>query len=135
MKNPEVFEGKTFQDILREIHEHSAKKRDSIEKLMETIANMIEKPNDAAVLIPAVKDLIDIGIKNDEHLVKIATIVQRLMTADGASNVGAQGEWVLSQADRDKLLKEAKEFTADPDEDIEEVSDKIESIKSKVESS
>ena len=135
MKNPEVFEGKTFQDILREIHEHSAKKRDSIEKLMETIANMIEKPNDAAVLIPAVKDLIDIGIKNDEHLVKIATIVQRLMTADGASNVGAVGEWVLSQEDRDKLLKEAKEAASSTDEDIEKVSDKIESVKSKVESS
>lgn len=135
MKNPEVFEGKTFQDILREIHEHSAKKRDSIEKLMETIANMIEKPNDAAVLIPAVKDLIDIGIKNDEHLVKIATIVQRLMTADGASNVGQQGEWVLSQEDRDKLLKEAKAVAYGADEDIEEVSDKIESVKSKVKSS
>ena len=135
MKNPEVFEGKTFQDILREIHEHSAKKRDSIEKLMDTIANMIEKPNDAAILIPAVKDLIDIGIKNDEHLVKIATIVQRLMTADNASNVGATGEWVLSQEDRDKLLKEAKEVAVGADEDIEKVSDKIESVKSKVESS
>ena len=135
MKNPEVFEGKTFQDILREIHEHSAKKRDSIEKLMDTIANMIEKPNDAAILIPAVKDLIDIGIKNDEHLVKIATIVQRLMTADNASNVGATGEWVLSQEDRDKLLKEAKEAASSTDEDIEKVSDKIESVKSKVESS
>ena len=135
MKNPEVFEGKTFQDILREIHEHSAKKRDSIEKLMDTIANMIEKPNDAAILIPAVKDLIDIGIKNDEHLVKIATIVQRLMTADNASNVGATGEWVLSQEDRDKLLKEAKEVAVGADDDIEKVSDKIESVKSKVESS
>ena len=135
MKNPEVFEGKTFQDILKEIHTQSVKKRDSIEKLMETIANMVKTPNEAAILIPSIRDLIDIGIKNDEHLVKIATIVQRLMTADGASNVGAQGEWVLSQADRDKLLKEAKEFTADPDEDIEEVSNKIESIKSKVKSS
>ena len=135
MKNPEVFEGKTFQDILREIHEHSAKKRDSIEKLRDTIANMIEKPNDAAILIPAVKDLIDIGIKNDEHLVKIATIVQRLMTADNASNVGATGEWVLSQEDRDKLLKEAKEVAVGADDDIEKVSDKIESVKSKVESS
>ncbi len=135
MKNPEIFEGKTFQDILQEIHTHAAKKREAIEKLTETIANMIEKPNDAAVLIPAVKDLIEIGIKNDEHLVKIATIVQRLMTADGASNVGQQGEWVLSQEDRDKLLKEAKEVATGADEDIEKVSDKIESVKSKVESS
>lgn len=134
MKNPEIFKGKNFQDILEEIHTHAAKKRESIEKLTDTIADMIKTPAEAAILVPTVKELIDIGIKNDEHLVKIATIVQRLMTSDGASNIGAQGEWVLTQDDRDKLLKEAKEFTAEVDEDIEEISEKIESVKSKAKS-
>ena len=109
MKNPEVFEGKSFQDILKEIYTQAVKKRKSIETLMDTIADMIKKPNDAAILVPVVRDLIDIGIKNDEHLVKIATIVQRLMTA-GESSTQETGEWVLSQADRDTLMKEAKEF-------------------------
>ena len=109
MKNPEVFEGKSFQDILKEIYTQAVKKRKSIETLMNTIADMIKKPNDAAILVPVVRDLIDIGIKNDEHLVKIATIVQRLMTA-GESSTQETGEWVLSQADRDTLMKEAKEF-------------------------
>ena len=109
MKNPEVFEGKSFQDILKEIYTQAVKKRKSIETLMDTIADMIEKPNDAAILVPVVRDLIDIGIKNDEHLVKIATIVQRLMTA-GESSGQESGEWVLSQEDRDALMKEAKEF-------------------------
>ena len=135
MKNPEIFKGKNFQDILEEIHTQAVKKRESIEKLTGTVAAMVKKPNDAAVLVPVWRDLIDIGIKNDEHLIKIATIVQRLMTADGAANVGASGDWVLTQDDRDKLLKEAKEFTADVDEDVEELSEKVESIKSKAETS
>ena len=94
MKNPEVFEGKSFQDILKEIYTQAVKKRKSIETLMNTIADMIKKPNDAAILVPVVRDLIDIGIKNDEHLGKIATIGQRLMTA-GESSTQETGEWVL----------------------------------------
>ncbi|KKK56962.1 hypothetical protein LCGC14_3059300, partial [marine sediment metagenome] len=36
MKNPEIFEGKHFQDILEEIHTQAVKKRESIEILMNT---------------------------------------------------------------------------------------------------
>ena len=50
MKNPEVFEGKSFQDILKEIHEHSASKRSEIKTLMQTLADMIKGPHDAAII-------------------------------------------------------------------------------------
>ena len=133
MKNPEVFEGKSFQDILKEIHTQAVKKRESIEKLMDTIAAMIKKPADAAILVPVVRDLIDIGIKNDEHLVKIATIVQRLMTA-GENSASPEGDWVLSQADRDSLMEEAKEFKAGKGE-VEKISEKVDAVESKVKSS
>ncbi len=106
MKNPEVFEGKTLQDILEEIYEHAANKRKTIDTLMESLTQLIKKPSDAAVIVPVVQDLLEVGIKNDEHLVKIATIAQRILTAGESS--ASTGEFVLSQADRDELLAAAE---------------------------
>ena len=106
MKNPEVFEGKTLQDILAEIYEHASEKRKTIETLTETLTKLIKKSSDAAIIVPVVQDLLEVGIKNDEHLVKIATIAQRIMTA-GESTTGASSEFSLSQKDRDELLEAA----------------------------
>lgn len=107
MKNPEVFDGKTFQDILEEIYTHAEDKRKTIDTLMESLTGLIKKPTDAAIIVPVVQDLLEVGIKNDEHLVKMATIVQRLITAGDASSTGG-GEFMLSQKDRDELLEAAQ---------------------------
>lgn len=107
MKNPEVFEGKTFQDILKEIYTHAENKRKTIDVLMESLTKLIKKPSDAAVIVPVVQDLLEVGIKNDDHLVKMATIVQRLITAGDPSS-GGGGEFMLTQRDRDELLEAAQ---------------------------
>lgn len=109
MKNPEVFEGKSFQDILREIHEHSASKREEIKTLMETLANMITSPHDAAIVAPLVREFLEVAVKNDEALVKIAVIIQRLMTAE-ANATGTGLDELLTEDDKQKLLDEVKEI-------------------------
>ena len=103
MKNPEVFEGKSFQDILKEIHEHSATKRSEIKTLMETLAGMIKGPHDAAIIAPLVREFLEVAVKNDEALVKIAVIIQRLMTAE-ATATGQGLDQLLSEAAKKKLL-------------------------------
>jgi len=106
MKNPEVFKDKTLQDILEEIYQHAENKRNTIDVLMESLTKLIKKPSDAAVIVPVVQDLLEVGIKNDEHLVKIATIAQRILTAGESSS--PSGEFMLSQKDRDELLEAAQ---------------------------
>ena len=108
MKNPEVFKGKSFQDILKEIHGHSASKRKEIKTLMETLAGMIKTPHEAAIVAPLVREFLEVAVKNDEALVKIATIIQRLMTAE-ANATGAGLDELLSEEDKQKLLDEVKE--------------------------
>jgi hypothetical protein len=108
MKNPEVFEGKSFQDILKEIHGHSASKRKEIKTLMETLADMINTPHDAAIVAPLVREFLEVAVKNDEALVKIAVIIQRLMTAE-ATATGSGIDELLSEDDKQKLLDEVKE--------------------------
>jgi len=109
MKNPEVFEGKSFQDILKEIHGHSASKRSEIKTLMETLADMIKTPHDAAIIAPLVREFLEVAVKNDEALVKIAVIIQRLMTAE-ATVTGQSLDQILSDDDKKKLLEEVQEI-------------------------
>lgn len=108
MKNPEVFEGKSFQDILKEIHGHSASKRTEIKTLMQTLADMITSPNDAAIIAPLVREFLEVAVKNDEALIKIAVIIQRLMTAEATATGGGLDE-ILTEEDKKKLLDEVKE--------------------------
>ena len=108
-KNPVVFEGTHFQDILKEIHTHAAAKRGQIKDLMDTLAQMIKTPHEAAIIAPLVKDYLDVAVRNDEHLVKIAAIVQRLIATEINSSGGSSLDSILTDEEKEKLLEEAKE--------------------------
>ena len=106
IKNPEVFEGKNFQDLLKDIYNNSKAKKSQIKILMDVLADMLKKPTarptDAAIIAPLVKDFLDVAIKNDEHLVKIATIVQRIIAAETVSHQGGLNDF-LTEEEKSRL--------------------------------
>ena len=109
--NPEVFEGKLFQDLLKDIYNNSKAKKSQIKTLMDVLANMLKKPGsrpaDAAVIAPLVKDFLEVAVKNDEHLVKIATIMQRLMSAETVAH-STDSSTFLTEDEKSRLLEEAE---------------------------
>ena len=109
--NPEVFEGKRFQDLLKDIYNNSKAKKSQIKILMDVLADMLKKPNsrpaDAAVIAPLVKDFLEVAVKNDEHLVKIATIMQRLMSAETVSRISDSNTF-LTEDEKSRLMEEAE---------------------------
>jgi len=124
MKNPEVFEGKNFQELLKDIYDNTSAKKTQIKTLMDTLANMLKapgsKPADAAVIAPLVKDFLEVAVKNDEHLVKMATIIQRLMSAETISR-GTSLTDILTEEEKSELLKEAeKEAFDELENEVEE---------------
>lgn len=106
MKDTEVFEGKNLSDLLKDIHDNTTKKRTDINNVVVILTQMIKNPDDAVMLIPLIKDFYDVSIKNDEQMVKIATIVQRLISADSYSNGEGEGI-ILSEAEKDRLIANA----------------------------
>ena len=105
IQNPEIFHDKKFQDILEDIYNNSKEKRKQITILMNTLSDMIKKPVDAAVIAPLVKEFFEVAVKNDEHLVKMAAIVQRLISADSQSG-GNSLESILTAEEKNDLLRE-----------------------------
>ena len=104
-RNDELFDGKSFNDILRDIYKKSADKDRQIKLLIGELKPFIKNVGDALIVVPMIKDYIDIAVKNDEHIVKVAAIVQRLIT--GGNNGGeATNEYGLTEEEKKQLLSE-----------------------------
>lgn len=105
MKDTEIYDGKNFTDLLSEIHHATLNKRKKIDDLIIDLRRLIKAPEDAVVVAPIIASYLEIMVKNDDHLVKIATIIQRIMAADKGSGGGIED--ILSDEDKEKLMADA----------------------------
>ena len=93
----EIFEGKTFQDLTKDIYENSQKKKLQIDLLIQEIHGFITTIDDVVMVAPIIKEYMDASIKNDEHLVKLAGVLQRIISKSS----GADDEsFLLSDAEK-----------------------------------
>lgn len=95
-----LFGNKTFSDLLKEIYTNSKDKEKQISALIQGLKPLIETPGDATLIVPLIKEYMEIAVKNDEALIKMAGIVQRAMMNSGGSDDG-----FLSDADKELLFK------------------------------
>ncbi len=84
-----IFDDKTFSDLLKEIHTNQKKKGKQIGQLIAELRPLIQNLGDATVVVPLIKEYMEISVKNDDALLKMAAIVQRLST--GTANSGDGG--------------------------------------------
>ena len=103
----DVFEGKSLQDLLQDIHNTTLDKRSEIKDFIYEIRKCIQSKDDMVMLAPIIKDYFDLLIKNDDSLTKIATIVQRIISADGGKGGGGL-EDLLSDDEKEALIAGGK---------------------------
>lgn len=86
----EIFKGKTLSDLFGEIYDNSKETKLQVKALINELKPLIEGIGDATLIVPMIKEYMEIGVKNDEHLIKLATVIQRIETAqakgDGAGD-------------------------------------------------
>jgi len=100
----QLFEGKSFSGLMKDIYDKSNEKKHQIEKIIEIIAPMIKSVNSAEVLAPIIKEYLDVGVKNDEQLVKLASVIQRhVATFSKNKGLGDEG-YGLSEQEKKQLL-------------------------------
>ena len=102
--NFEIYKGKNFSGLCKDIVKNSENKKDQIDILISELRTLIKTVNDAVIIVPLIKDYYDVGIKNDEQLVKLASVVQRLVAKGEASGEGTA--MVLSEDERKQLMEE-----------------------------
>jgi len=114
-KDSELFKGKSFSDIMSDIYSNQKKKDRQIKLLIAQLEPMVKNLNDAAVVVPLIKEYLDISVRNDDALIKLAAIVQRMMKD---SNSGEAGGLILSDEEKRQLMDAIDEVEKDiPKED------------------
>jgi len=98
----EIFEGKTLSDVFKDIYDNSKRNKEQLEVLMKEVVGFIKDGDTAVQIIPMLKEYLEINVKNDEQLVKLATIVQRL--AQGSKS-DSEGEFALTEQEKQQLMK------------------------------
>ena len=101
-KDYEIFKGKKLSDLFQEIHQNSEVKRVQIDSMLSHLTSMISNPDDAVQLVPVIKDYMEVAVKNDEQLIKIAGIVGRILQAEMK---GVNDEGLLSDLEKEQLMK------------------------------
>ena len=129
----QLFDGKNLSSLFKDIYENQQAKKKNISEMIESLRKLIRNVGEATVLAPIIKDLIDSSIKNDDHLIKLATIAQRLAAAE-AKGIGEDG-W-LSEHEKEQLLQDMEdtinEVEKKADEKMIDIQIEIEEIKTKL---
>jgi hypothetical protein len=100
-----LFGKKTFADLLKEIHSNQKDKEVQLRSLIEALKPLITSPGEATIMVPLIKEYMELAIKNDDALIKMAGIVQRAMNNKMADN----GE-ILSDEDKEMLFSSLHEI-------------------------
>ncbi len=96
----EIFSGTTFKDLCKEVVTRSENKKDQIDILLSDVRTLIKDKNDAIILLPQIKSLLEVGVKNDE--------------ASGGSGVG------LSDEEKDLLMQENVAVLKDMQQEVQQ---------------
>lgn len=115
----EVFDGKSLSDVFKDIYDNTEKNRQQLDVLTRELVSFIKDGDTAVQIVPMLKEYLEINVKNDDQLVKIAAIVQRLVASE--SKGGSEDSFGLTDSEKEQLMK-AVEETAD---DVQKYSDKV----------
>ena len=126
----ELFKGKTFSDLMSDVYHNSRKKDRQINQLISQLQPLIRSAADATIIVPLIKEYLDVAVKNDDHLVKLTAITQRYIsttqTISGESSL-------LSDDEKKELLEMAsKDFEEELSEEINKIDQEEKELQEKI---
>ena len=119
----ELFEGKSLSSLFKDIYDNSQENRRQLEVLTKEIVQFIKDGNTAVQIVPMIKEYLEINVKNDDQLVKMAGIVQRLIAAEQKG--GSEDEYGLSDKEKQQLLSGIEETVMDIQKESDKIHEKI----------
>ena len=120
----EIFEGKSFSDLTHDIYKNTSDRKKQIDLLISEIHGFITTIDDVVLVAPIIKEYMDVAVKNDEHLVKLASVIQRIMSKSSSSD---EDSLLLSEQEKEDLINALQEDV----NDLQKINDKAEIAKEK----
>ena len=120
----EIFEGKTFQDLTKDIYENTTKRKVQIDLVISEIHGFITTIDDVVMVAPIIKEYMDTAVRNDEHLVKLASVLQRIISK---SQGDSDESMLLSDTEKEELMSTLQDTV----DDLNNEQVRLEGIKNK----
>jgi hypothetical protein len=118
----EIYDGKTVKDLCKDIVVNSEQRKSQIDILVNDLRSLIKTPNDALLMIPMIKEYFDVGVKNDEQLTKLLSVIQKMMSNGEESS----GEYsFLSEEEKKQLLSEMNSIVAETSLPVKKIEKKV----------
>ena len=116
----EIFKGKSLSSLFQDIYENQNYNRKQLDVLTRNITSMIKDGDTAVQIVPMIKEYLEINVRNDELLVKLANIVQKIISSENKGE--AESEFGLSELEKQDIMNTILEHDT---KDLQETSDKI----------
>ena len=100
-----IFGTKKFSDLLEEIYNNQKRREAQVTALISELKPMVSDIGDATLIVPLIKEYMEIGVKNDDALIKMATLVQRALNSSNED--GGLG---ISDEEKAQLLEEMEKL-------------------------
>ena len=121
----EIFKGKTLSDVFKDIYDNSKTNKQQLEVLMKEVVGFIKDGDTAVQIIPMLKEYLEINVKNDEQLVKLATVVQRIMASEKRVSDSGDNDFGLTEKEKEQLMDAIEN-------DVQELQTKKDEIESSI---
>lgn len=133
----ELFKGVSFSDLMSDVYHNSKRTSRQINQLIGQLQPLIRSSSDATIIVPLIKEYLEVSVKNDDHLVKLTAIVQRYISTK-QTIVGSDS--LLSDEEKKQLLQIADDTLTGElqselnsiEEEDKELQQKIEHVKDKL---
>jgi hypothetical protein len=123
-ENKEIFKGKSFQDLTHDIYKNTTDRKKQIDLLISEIHGFITTIDDVILVAPIIKEYMEVAVKNDEHLVKLAGVLQRIISKSTGVN---DESMLLSDSEKEELMETLQDVAID----LQNENDRLNDIKDK----
>ena len=105
----ELYDGKKYSDLIQDVIKNHKNKQSQIKTLIGNLTEMVDDAGTAVIMVPLIKEYLEIDVKNDDALVKLASILQK-----GGQTGADAGQGGLSDKDLELLFSDIQKTTVEP---------------------
>ena len=122
----EIFEGKSLSNLFKDIYDNTQTNKTQLEVLMKEVVGFIKDGDTAVQIIPMLKEYLEINVKNDDQLVKMAAIVQRIIAVENKG--GSEDEFGSSEAEKEQLMGAIEDVASDAQKHSDKINKSIKEV-------
>jgi|TARA_B100000927_G_C16160487_1_gene347181 predicted RND superfamily exporter protein len=124
----EIFDGKSLSSLFKDIYDNTEYNKKQLDILTKELVQFIKDGDTAVQIVPMIKEYLEINVKNDDQLVKMAGIVQRLISAE--NKAGSEDEYGLTEEEKNQLMSNIKDTVVDLQSESDKIHNKINTMES-----